>query len=494
MIVAQTRADYDRLERAAELIRQQQIANAEAEIEAVLRVTPRDPNALNLLGVIRAQQKHGPEAEQLALKQSPALIAAYLNLGKIYSEQQNAERALWAFLEASKLSPDRADVNFNLASLYVDRHEYQRALEYLEKIPSSQWGVEGLYLGLQSYLNSGRTGEALALTSAIKEAREVTEEQTAGFAVVLLKHHLPDQAIDLLEPSSRQHPHSYLLLYQLGASYAQKEQWNRAEEFYNAALAAKPDDANALLALGRAARVQGDFEKALAHLVRARRVAPESPQVLYDFGLTALQMDLVLDALPVFQRLQQIRPDEPAYLYMLAVATYRHDEKDRTEALMRRYIRLRPRDALGYYLLGATLFSVKRPDEAETMLLQSVALSPNADAEYLLGRIADDKGDTAAALGWLERAVKSEPRRSAAHTALGTIYYKTNSYSLAQRELSLAIQLNANDLRAHYQLGLVYIKIGDKEQAQKMFARADELRNQQRKQETIGFKLIDGPQ
>jgi Flp pilus assembly protein TadD len=61
-------------------------------------------------------------------------------------------------------------------------------------------------------------------------------------------------------------------------------------------------------------------------------------------------------------------------------------------------------------------------------------------------------------------------------------------------ELERAVELDPEDLRASYQLGLVYAKLGNKEGAQKMFARADELRGRERRRESVILKLLDPPQ
>src|SRR6059036_807554 len=68
--------NYSRLDRVAQMIREGQLAHAEAELEDVIRIQPHDANALNLLGVVRAQQRREAEAEQLflkAIKESPGL-------------------------------------------------------------------------------------------------------------------------------------------------------------------------------------------------------------------------------------------------------------------------------------------------------------------------------------------------------------------------------------------------------------------------------------
>ena len=494
---AQQKPNYDRLERAADLIRQQQFAAAEAELNTLLRLSPHEANAHNLLGVLRAQQQRESEAEQLflqALREAPGLMGAYLNLGRLYLDQHKSERALWAFTEAGKLAPNNDEINYNLASLYEEQHAYERSLSYLLKIPHAGWKNAEHYLAVQCYLNLGRKEDALALVPRLAQPDALTTDEAVALAAVFLKHNLPDPAIEILSAGRHNAPVSPEVMFELGACYAQKADWHRAEDAYLAALAAKPDDVRILRELARVARAQGEFEKALAHLLRARKLAPEAPGVLYDFGLTTLQMDLVLDALPAFERLQTLRPDEPAYIYMLAIACFRHDEKSRTETLMLRYIKLLPADPLGYYVLGATYYSIKRYDEARRALEKALTFKADVGAEYLLGMIADNTGDSAGALRRFQSVLKNEPLNGFAHTAIGTIYVKQNNYALAKIELEQAVELNDRDLSAFYQLGLVYNKLGEKDRATQMFDRAEQLREAQRKQETIGFKLIDPPQ
>jgi tetratricopeptide (TPR) repeat protein len=492
----QNNAKYDRLDRAAALIRQGQLARAEAELQAVLRQQSHDANALNLLGVIRAQQQRGVEAEQLflrALSGSPKLVGAYLNLGQLYLDQRKPDRSLWAYTEAGKLAPDRADINYNIAAIYEKRREFKRSLDYLEKIPRSSLGAQEIQLITECYLSLGRANEALAASAPLRRSGALTPDEASTLASVFIKHNLPDQAIEILS-ARQQDPHSFVLLYQLGASYTQKREWSRAEEFYVAALAAKPDDVATLQELARVARIRGDLAKALSYLVQARKLAPDAPAVLYDFAIVAFSMNLILDALPVAERLYRQQPDNPAHVHLLAVSRFRHDEKAEAEKLLRRFIELRPKDALGYYLLGVTLFTVRRYAESRQSLEQSLAFGEKPDAEYLLGLIADLEGDRDSASRWLQSVLKSAPSHAAAQTLLGVVYAEQGKYSLARTTLERAVELNHKDLRAHYQLALVYVKLGNKDLAQKMFAVADQLRDEIRSEETIGFKLIEPPQ
>jgi tetratricopeptide (TPR) repeat protein len=283
-------------------------------------------------------------------------------------------------------------------------------------------------------------------------------------------------------------------LYGLGVVTAAQKQFAKAEEHLNAALAIKPDDVATLRALARVARLSGNPEKSLSHLVKARRLAPNSPAVLYDFGITAFQMDLFLDALPVFEQLHRDHPREPAYLYALAAVRWRKGETVETARLMNRYIALQPGDPAGYYLLGAALLQQDQFVKARAAFERSLSLQADPQTEYLLGVTLDKLGQRPAAIETFQRVTRARPDHAAAFSALGSAYREAGKYTEARATLERAVELDPNDLRANYQLGLVYAKLGDNEAAKRLFARADDLRARQRNQESVVLKLTDPPQ
>lgn len=428
--------EYERLERAAELIRRGQLAQAEAELAAALRARPADANALNLLGVVRAEQRRDAEAEELfmrAVKSAPALVGAYLNLGRLYLAGRKSERALWAFERADELSPGRAEVGFNLAALYAERRDFERALAHLAKVPR--------------------------------------DPADAELAALLARCHLG-----------------------LAESLSQRGDLARAEENYAAALALRPDDPEVLRGAARAARARGEYEKALAHLVRARKLAPESASVLYDFAWTALRLNLLYDALSVLEPLHRAKPDDPGYLYALSIARLQNGERDRARDLITRYVALRPRDAAGHYVLGAALYGLKQYAPARAALERSVELAAYPDAEYYLGLIAHEEGDPERATLWLRRALKSDPAHAGAYATLGVILIARKEYGAARDALERAVKLDPGHTKAHYQLGLAYARLGQQERARQMFALSEKLRAEQDARETTGLRLVEPPE
>jgi tetratricopeptide (TPR) repeat protein len=491
---AQNATTFDRLERAAQMIRKGQLAMAEAELNVVIKRTPREANALSLLGVVRAQQHRQREAEQLflrAIEVNETLLGAYLNLGQLYLDLAKPDRALWAFIEAGKLQPESPNINFNLASLYEQRKDYQRALEYLNKIPEAQVDSDTLFLLIKTHLALNHLKEAEALSARLKESSKASPDIAAAFAAVFAQHGLYDEAIEILEAARQATGPSYALLYNLGASFSKKGERQRAEEAYQAALSLKPNDVPTLRALANIARADGELEKALAYLVRARKVAPDSPAVLFDFGWTALNMNLLYDAISALERLHRMKPVEPDYLYPFAIARLNNDESAQALSLINRYIESRPRDGRGYFVLGAIHYGAKRFPEARMALQRSLSLANYPDTEYYLGMIAHNEGDEEQAISWFRRALISDPTNSATHAALGIALAKQKNYQDARTELERAVELDPKDQAAHYQLGLVYGRLGEKERSRAMFAISEKLRTEQKERQGMGVRLVE---
>src|SRR5690348_2958824 len=78
------------LDRAARLMNAGDWAKAEQTLRAVLHAHPKQPEALNMLGITAGKQGRVEEAESLfhkALGSDPSLAAAWVNLAQIYKER-----------------------------------------------------------------------------------------------------------------------------------------------------------------------------------------------------------------------------------------------------------------------------------------------------------------------------------------------------------------------------------------------------------------------
>ena len=94
-----------------------QLSDAERAYRRVLAVRPADPDALNFLGMLRAQGGDPTEAATLlrrSVEADPSNPHAWLNLGNVLVILHKDEEARTAFTKATELAPDLAMAWFNL--------------------------------------------------------------------------------------------------------------------------------------------------------------------------------------------------------------------------------------------------------------------------------------------------------------------------------------------------------------------------------------------
>src|SRR5579885_2542973 len=82
-----------------------------------------------------------------------------------------------------------------------------------------------------------------------------------------------------------------------------------AEAGYRTALAASPDNAEALNFVGICAMARGELAEAQRLLRRASELEPEQPEIWQSLGLVHLGADRASDALAAFERALQLDPD-----------------------------------------------------------------------------------------------------------------------------------------------------------------------------------------
>ena len=95
---------------------------------------------------------------------------------------------------------------------------------------------------------------------------------------------MPDEPVELLENLKEQGLASSEVAFNLAGLYLLQDDRSQASENYELALTFNDQSLPALLQVARIAERQGELEKALSFLIRAKLAAPEEPEVLFRFG------------------------------------------------------------------------------------------------------------------------------------------------------------------------------------------------------------------
>jgi tetratricopeptide (TPR) repeat protein len=399
---AQQSATTGEIERAAALISENRLDEAEKQLNTVLKLRPNEASALNLLGTVRAKQGKLDDAELLftrAVRADGRLVGARMNLAYLYLLKNAPDKSANELKEVLRLDPSNSDANYRLA-----------------------W-------------------------------------------VLFSQGHL-DECIGVIDRARQTQPVSPVLLDLLGDAYLRKGVVEKAEEAYLLALHEQEMDPDALIGLACVYQSKGNRDILTLYLRRAREVISNSPDRLYKFATVALRADLVDDSIAALKQAIGLKPEEPSYFFALGLGWVKKSELDEAERAFRRSLALRPNDAQSQLYLGYILLKEKRNTEARDLLEKSLETESGIpETYYYLGLIAEEQSENERAVQLFEKSIQLSPSFGHPHIALGSALVKMKNYERAQQELEIGVKLNPNDSKAHYNLALLYSRLKDTQRA-----------------------------
>lgn len=358
------------LKDAAQSLAAGDLKRAESVLHIVLGTAPDDFRALNLLGIIRAEQHRDADAEELfnrAIKLKPDFASAHVSLGMLYVQMSKPDEAIPQFQEALRLDAARSDARASLIQVLRD-------------------------------------------------------EAHAGLR-------------------------------------------------------------------------ENDPEKALSLLLQARKISPEDPDVQYEFGMVALNMSLLPDALQAFKDALALRKDDGKALYALGRTQMALANFEDARATFDRYGQLHPADASGHYALGMTLEALQRAADARRQFEKSIELQPAQTESYFqLGRIELEAGNPGAADAQFTRVLSRDSHHAGALGSEGRLKFEQKDYAQALDLLEKAIALNASLREAHYYLGMTYARMNRKSDSDTELAIASRLEHEEVERHQNLIRIIDADQ
>jgi tetratricopeptide (TPR) repeat protein/2-polyprenyl-3-methyl-5-hydroxy-6-metoxy-1,4-benzoquinol methylase len=350
MSTERERSITDLLQRAATELEHRRPAQAEAALEAVLRLHPDHFDALHELGLLACDARNphrGIAFFRRALAVRPDHAGAHCNLGIACKEANRLADALASYDAAIALRPAFAEAHYNrgnalkeLVRLEEAVESYGRALELKPGFAASH-ANRGIAL-----LELGRADEALA---------------DFDRAVILRPNHAPA------------HCNRGNALAELGRAEEAVKSYERALALTPALIEGHINLGNALMALGRG-------EQALASFLRALRIAPESPDALKSISALLAQAEpgvVSAEMRSVIIRCLESQRLESESVAAASAAVMLQDLKQPLS--LGKPAELATLDRLTHGLLGAHLRNAPVPD------LRLEALLAQARAQLLVG-------------------------------------------------------------------------------------------------------------
>jgi len=404
----------NQLERAASLIRDNRIADAERELVAILRRSPKEAVALNLLGTIRAKQGRLEDAESLftrSVRIDPKLVGAHMNLAYLYLLKGSHDKTASELKTVLELEPRNTDASYKLAWLLLSQNKL-------------------------------------------------------------------DDCVSVITAARQSQPPSAQLLALLGDAYSRKGDLQKAEESYLLALKENDRDPGALLGLAKVYQSKSDVRTTMLYLSRAKSLINDSPELLYKYSVIAVDAQLGNDAIIALKRAIELRPKEWSYYFALGIVWLTKPDLQEAEQSFRESLKLRPENAEAQTYLGYTLLKEKSYSEAREWFEKSIkSAAATPEIFYYLGVIAQEQKEDERAVELFEKSIQLSPSFAHPHISLGAAYLKMKNYPRAQQELEIGAKLSPEDSKVHYNLALLYSRLNDSKRAQEEMQIVEKLKS-----------------
>jgi protein O-GlcNAc transferase len=324
----------DRMRAAFGRFQAQDYSTAERLCVEILRDSPRYPDAMHLLGVMRLATGSADEAVSLisgALEGKPRDPVALEHLGLARIAQKNYAAAEAAFQQAIA-GGGRQSVHFNLGNLYATTGRLEDAASAFQQLLAIEPNDADAHnnLGIVYQRLAKRDAAAASYLRALK--------------------------------TNPRHAHAW---HNLGTVYSEQGSFKDAAAAYRKSLEIAPNQASVYNDLGSALRDSGDFESAIAAYRKAIAIDPQSAPALYNLAETLKAPGRFDEAIAAYERALAIKPD---YLQAVNGLTYLRQHICDWNGIEALWERLR-RDAFGKPGSGASPFSVLyMPTSAEEQL------------------------------------------------------------------------------------------------------------------------------
>jgi tetratricopeptide (TPR) repeat protein len=305
------------------------LQQAETDLKSVLHTNPREYRALNLLGMIRAQQQRNAEAEKIfksVVQLRPNFAGAHVNLGLLYLQMSRSDDAIAQFQEALRIEPGRADA-------------------------------------LGALLNTWRV-----------EAREAMR---AGDL---------EKALALLIQARKASPRNPDVLYDFGIAALRLSLFPDAIQAFTGVLKIRENDANALYGLGRAQISLGKYQDAAETFSRYAKLYPQDASGHYALGIVLASLEKSAEARTELQKSVELQPEQTESYLQLGRICVDEGDLDCAAADFDHVLQRDPRHAEALSGMGRVSFQRKEYAKAIELLQQSITLDSSIrQAHYYLG-------------------------------------------------------------------------------------------------------------
>lgn len=423
-------------------------AEAERQVEEVLKENPRSSDGLILSGRMALARRNGKDAVQAfrtVLHDQPELATVHFLLGQAYLLTGENNLAKESFEHAVALYPGQVDARRSLAALESQSGRYQQARARLDDLlkqrPDDLAALDMLMmvdLVTKNWVEAERTLERFRTASKDSAAAIMAEGRLRQAQGQFDKAGAAYERATTLAPND---PEPLLSLVKLDVAQGHAD---RAKTRLDALLATRPDHLFGHGLLGEVLALTGHPQEAGTQFREASRVNPKWITPWLDWGGLWLAQKQPDQAVQVIQAGLKANPDSEELHMLLASAYSAQGQIDPAITAYDGALRLNPRNVLAANNLAVLLVDYKGDPQN---LQKAFALSRDFEKDVphplfldTLGWVRFKMGQQEEALRLMKDAVAKSPEVPTLNYHLGMAYYQSGKTAEARAYLSKALK------------------------------------------------------
>jgi tetratricopeptide (TPR) repeat protein len=256
---------------------------AQFDLEQASDLDPTNMGVLSQLADLYLKLKRDSDAERVAKRAvtfNKTEPMAFMTLGSVYAAEQYFDKARTQFEAAYALDPKDVAPLYQIATTYAQQNNIPMALQTIDRaLAIDPKNVQTLSYKASLYADQHDDAKtSAAFDDAVVAA--TTDDQKVSIMVQKARYFAGEkkdtEAEAILKQATTEFPHVAAGLVAYGNFFASQRQFDKANVQWQAALAADPDNAGALLALGTAAAQNGHITDAITYLKRYTQVQPDA--------------------------------------------------------------------------------------------------------------------------------------------------------------------------------------------------------------------------
>jgi len=337
--------DLSLLKDAAQAIAAGKLERAENELQSVLQTSPEEFRALNLLGIVRAQQRREAEAERLfrrAIEIKPDFTSAHTSLGMLYVQMLKPDQAIPELKEALRLDPGRTDAADALSGVW--REQAHAAVQ------------------------SGDSEKALSLLIDARKINPNNADVLFDFGMVALRMSLFPDAVQAFQETLNLRKDDGRALYGLGRAQMGLDKYQEAHDAFVRYVQLHPQDASGHYALGMTLQALQRSNEARSEYEKSIQLKPDQTECYFELGLLDIDAGDLKSASDRFRLVLKQDPHHGGALTGAGRVAFQQKAYSNAAELLQSAVAADTAMREAHYYLGLTFSRLGRKEDSEKEL------------------------------------------------------------------------------------------------------------------------------